>query len=154
MEIKKAGSQPSGKGPAEYFTGNVRVDPQSSASAPARVVVASVTFEPGARTAWHTHPPGQTLIVTAGGRVQCWGDLDRGNPAGGAVWIPIVRETLAWSRADYRYDPLRHSGESGREDGRVARARHRRAIPAALNAAFPRTRGVKGAAYGKRIPSS
>jgi len=66
MEIKRAGSQASGKGPADYFTGTVRVDPLFGAPEPARVVLASVTFEPGARTAWHTHPLGQTLIVTAG----------------------------------------------------------------------------------------
>ena len=66
MDIKRAGSQPSGKGPAEYFTGTVRLDPLFQAPDPARVVGASVTFEPGARTAWHTHPLGQTLIVTAG----------------------------------------------------------------------------------------
>lgn len=66
MEIKRSGSQPSGKGPAEYFTGSVRIDPLFSPPEPARVVMALVTFEPGARTAWHTHPLGQTLIVTAG----------------------------------------------------------------------------------------
>ena len=66
MEIKRAGSQPSGKGPAEWFTGVVRIDPLFQASAPARVAGAAVTFEPGARTAWHIHPLGQTLIVTAG----------------------------------------------------------------------------------------
>jgi len=66
MEIKRSGSQPSGKGPAEYFTGTVRIDPLFNPPAPARVFGASVTFEPGARTAWHTHPLGQTLIVTAG----------------------------------------------------------------------------------------
>jgi len=71
MEIKRTGSQPSGKGPAEYFTGSVRIDPLFSPPDPARVAMALVTFEPGARTAWHTHPLGQTLIVTAGsGRVQ------------------------------------------------------------------------------------
>jgi len=74
MEIKRSGSQPSGKGSAENFTGNVRVDPLFSAPAPARVMGANVTFEPGARTAWHAHALGQTLIVTAGcGRVQRWG---------------------------------------------------------------------------------
>ena len=74
MEIKRSGSQPSGKGPAEYFTGTVRIDPLFQAHDPARAVGASVTFEPGARTAWHTHPLGQTLIVTAGcGLVQSWG---------------------------------------------------------------------------------
>lgn len=66
MQIKRIGSQPSGKGPAEYFTGTVRLDSPFSASAPARVGGAIVTFEPGARTAWHTHPLGQTLIVTSG----------------------------------------------------------------------------------------
>ncbi len=66
MEIKRNGSQPSEQGPAEYFTGTVRIDPLFVAPAPARVRGASVTFEPGARTAWHTHPLGQTLIVTAG----------------------------------------------------------------------------------------
>ena len=66
MEIKRSGSQPSGKGPADYFTGAVRVDPLFEAPDPARARGASVTFEPGARTAWHTHPLGQTLIVTSG----------------------------------------------------------------------------------------
>ncbi len=66
MEIKRIGSQPSGKGPAEYFTGTVRIDPLFNPPEPARVAMAHVTFEPGARTAWHTHPFGQTLIVTAG----------------------------------------------------------------------------------------
>jgi len=66
MEIKRIGSQPSGKGPIEYFTGSVRIDPLFSPPEPARVAMALVTFEPGARTAWHTHPLGQTLIVTAG----------------------------------------------------------------------------------------
>lgn len=74
MEITRAGSQPSGKGPAEYFTGDVRIDPLFDRTDPARVVGVNVTFEPCARTAWHTHPLGQTLIVTAGsGRVQRWG---------------------------------------------------------------------------------
>src|ERR1700685_136064 len=67
MEIKRVGSQPSGKGPADWFTGTVRIDPLFDRLEPARVSGASVTFEPGARTAWHTHPLGQTLIVTAGG---------------------------------------------------------------------------------------
>ena len=66
MEIKRSGSQPSGKGPAEYFTGSVRIDPLINPPEPSRVAMALVTFEPGARTAWHTHPFGQTLIVTAG----------------------------------------------------------------------------------------
>ena len=66
MEIKRIGSQPSSKGPEDWFTGTVRIDPLFQANAPARTSGASVTFEPGARTAWHTHPLGQTLIVTAG----------------------------------------------------------------------------------------
>ncbi len=73
MEIKRVGSQPSGQGPAAYFTGTVRVDPLFDRDDPARATGASVTFEPCARTAWHTHPLGQTLIVTTGcGRVQRW----------------------------------------------------------------------------------
>ncbi len=66
MEIQRAGSQPSGRGPAEWFTGTVRIDPLFGASAPARAAGNAVTFEPGARTAWHTHPLGQVLIVTSG----------------------------------------------------------------------------------------
>ncbi len=74
MEIKRSGSQPSGKGPADWFTGTVRIDPLFPVEPPARVAANAVTFEPGARTAWHTHPLGQVLIVTAGaGRVQRWG---------------------------------------------------------------------------------
>ena len=74
MDIKRCGSQPYRKGPDEHFTGNVRIDPLFQASEPARAGGGSVTFEPGARTAWHSHPLGQTLIVTAGcGRVQRWG---------------------------------------------------------------------------------
>ena len=74
MEIKRSGSQPSAKAPTEYFTGTVRIDPLFQAEEPTRAAGNSVTFEPGARTAWHTHPLGQTLIVTAGcGLAQRWG---------------------------------------------------------------------------------
>lgn len=66
MKINRVGSRPSSKGPADWFTGTVRIDPLFEANAPARTAAASVTFEPGARTAWHTHPLGQTLIVTFG----------------------------------------------------------------------------------------
>src|SRR5947209_20585149 len=89
MEIKRVGSQASTKGPADWFTGTVRIDPLFQTKAPARASGASVTFEPGARTAWHTHPLGQTLIVTAG----CgWVQQDRGpveevHP-GDVVWFP------------------------------------------------------------------
>lgn len=74
MEITRAGLQPSQKGPQEYFTGSVRIDPLFQAKGPSRALASHVTFEPRARTAWHTHPLGQTLIVTSGcGRVQYWG---------------------------------------------------------------------------------
>ena len=88
MLITRVGSQPSGKGPAEWFTGAVRIDPLFQAPDPARVAGASVTFEPGARTAWHTHPLGQTLIIVAGrGRVQRdGGEIEEVNP-GDVVWF-------------------------------------------------------------------
>ena len=74
MDIKRNGSQASSRGPADYFTGTVRIDPLFPANEHARVTGASITFEPGARSAWHVHPFGQTLIVTAGsGLIQCWG---------------------------------------------------------------------------------
>jgi quercetin dioxygenase-like cupin family protein len=88
MEIKRNGSQPSGKGPADWFTGRVRIDPLFQAPEPARVQGASVTFEPGARTAWHTHPLGQTLIITAGcGWVQREGGPIEEIRAGDVVWF-------------------------------------------------------------------
>ncbi|GCE30059.1 cupin [Dictyobacter alpinus] len=88
MDIKRSGSSPSGKGPAEYFTGAVRVDPLFEAPDPARGRGASVTFEPGARTAWHTHPLGQTLIVTAGyGRAQRWGGPIEDIRPGDVIWF-------------------------------------------------------------------
>ncbi|MBB2700102.1 cupin domain-containing protein [Rhizobium phaseoli] len=88
MEIKPAGSRPSMKPPADYFTGAVRQDPLIEPPAPARVRATSVTFEPGARTAWHTHPLGQTLIVTSGrGLAQSWGEEIREIRAGDTVWF-------------------------------------------------------------------
>lgn len=88
MEIKRIGSQPSVKGPSEWFTGTVRIDQPFQASDPASVGGASVTFEPGARTAWHTHPLGQTLIVTAGcGRMQRWGGPIEEIRPGDIVWF-------------------------------------------------------------------
>ena len=78
MEIKRSGSRPSRKGPAENFTGSVRIDPLFDPPGPARAYGALVTFEPGARTAWHTHALGQTLIVTSGcGWTQCWANPRR-----------------------------------------------------------------------------
>ena len=89
MEIKRNGSRPSGKGPEAWFTGSVRVDPLFQADAPARVSSASVTFEPGARTAWHTHPLGQTLIVTSGfGWAQREGGPIEEIQPGDVVWFP------------------------------------------------------------------
>ena len=89
MEIRRAGSQASAKGPQDWFTGTVRIDPLSTAPEPARVSMASVTFEPGARTAWHTHPLGQTLIVTFGaGWVQRQGGPVEPIRAGDVVWFP------------------------------------------------------------------
>src|SRR5437016_946794 len=89
IKIARAGSQPSRKGPAENFTGSVRVDPLFQANGPARSSGSLVTFEAGARTAWHTHPLGQVLIVTAGrGRVQRWGDAVDEIQRGDVVWIP------------------------------------------------------------------
>ena len=89
MNITRSGSQPSSKGPADWFTGTVRINPLFQASLPARAAGASVTFEPGARTAWHTHPLGQTLIVTAG----CGWTQREGGPIeeihpGDVVWFP------------------------------------------------------------------
>jgi len=89
MDIKRSGSQPSARGPAAYFTGVVRIDAPFSGTEPARVGGATVTFEPGARTAWHTHPLGQTLIVTYGvGRVQREGGPIEEIRPGDIVWIP------------------------------------------------------------------
>ena len=89
LDIKRSGSQPSTKGSEEYFTGTVRIDPLFQTKDPARTAGASVTFEPSARTAWHTHPLGQTLIVTAGcGLVQIWDGLVEKICPGDVVWIP------------------------------------------------------------------
>jgi quercetin dioxygenase-like cupin family protein len=88
MEIKRSGAQPSGKGPGDWFTGTVRIDPLFQAHAPARAAGNAVTFEPGARTAWHTHPFGQVLIVTAGyGLVQREGWPVEEIRPGDVVWF-------------------------------------------------------------------
>ena len=89
LRITRAGSQPSARGPADHFTGSVRVDPLFPATAPSRVSGGSVTFEPGARSAWHTHPVGQVLVVTAGvGRVRREGGPVEEIRPGDVVWIP------------------------------------------------------------------
>src|SRR5215210_68956 len=88
MEIRRAGSQPSGKGPSDWFTGSVRIDPLFAANAPARAAGNAVTFEPGARTAWHTHPLGQVLVVTAGcGLAQRQGGMIEEIRPGDVVWF-------------------------------------------------------------------
>jgi quercetin dioxygenase-like cupin family protein len=89
VKIQRSGSQPSRPGPEDYFTGKVRIDAPFAGSEPARVGGATVTFEPGARTAWHTHPLGQTLIVTQGrGWIQVWGEEIQEMNQGDIVWIP------------------------------------------------------------------
>jgi quercetin dioxygenase-like cupin family protein len=88
MDIKRSGSQPSAKGSSEYFTGTVRIDPLFEAHDPARTIAASVTFEPGARTAWHTHPLAQSLIVTTGcGLAQRWGGAIEPIRPGDVIWF-------------------------------------------------------------------
>ena len=110
MEIKRNGSRLSSKGPAEWFTGTVRIDPLFQAPAPARAAGGSVTFEPGARSAWHTHPLGQTLIVTVGcGQVQKWGEPIQEIRPGDVVWIPPGEKHQSRSRSaldSMRYEHL------------------------------------------------
>jgi len=93
MDIKRAGSRPASAGPAEWFTGQVRIDPLNTAPAPARVACATVTFAAGARTAWHTHPLGQTVIITEGcGWAQCEGEPIVEMRVGDVIWFaPGVR---------------------------------------------------------------
>ncbi|KAB2663688.1 MAG: cupin domain-containing protein [Verrucomicrobia bacterium] len=89
MDIKRIGSQPSTHGSAEYFTGTVRIDHLFASAPPARATGLNATFEPGARTAWHSHPLGQTLVVTAGcGRAQRWGGPIEEIRPGDVIWIP------------------------------------------------------------------
>src|SRR5579859_251959 len=117
MDIKRVGTQPSSKGPAEWFTGTVRIDPLFQATAPARAAGASVTFEPGARTAWHTHPLGQTLIVTAGcGRVQRWGGPVEEIRPGDVVWFPPGEKH--WNGAAPDND-MTHIAIQEKKDGKV-----------------------------------
>ena len=93
MDIKRSGDRPSSMGSADYFTGRVRIDPVIEAPDPARVRAAVVTFEPGARTAWHTHPLGQTLVVLSGlGRAQMRGRTAQAIRPGDTVWIPPGEE--------------------------------------------------------------
>ena len=129
INITRSGSVPSRKGPAENFTGSVRVDPLFEAIAPADTFGANVTFEPGARSAWHTHPLGQTLIVTAGvGRVQGWGGADRGDAARRCRPDSARSETLARSLAKYANDAYRDRGTARRQEHRVDGKGQRRAV--------------------------
>src|ERR1700746_750652 len=116
MEIKRSDSQDATKGPAEWFTGSVRIQSLFEAPEPARVRGANVTFEPGARTAWHTHPLGQTLIVTAGvGWLQRWGGpVEESRPCEG-IWFRAWREALPRRRADDGDDAHRHPGATRRQ---------------------------------------
>ncbi|ELQ6150358.1 cupin domain-containing protein [Cronobacter turicensis] len=116
-DIYHCGSQASYAGPQDWFTGTVRVDPLFPANAPARASGGSVTFEPGARTAWHTHPLGQTLIVTAGfGYVQTWGEPAREICPGDVVWIPPHEKH--WHGASPT-TPLTHIAIQEAQDGSV-----------------------------------
>lgn len=116
MEIKRSGSQPSTKGPADWFTGTVQIDPLFGATSPARALGNAVTFEPGARTAWHTHPLGQTLIVTFGeGLAQRDGGPIEGIKAGDVVRFEPGEKALAW-RVGYNGNAaLRDSGNTRRK---------------------------------------
>lgn len=117
MEIRRSGSQPSGRGPAEWFTGSVRMDPLFTAAEPARVQAASVTFEPGARTAWHTHPLGQHLLVTAGlGWVQRWGGAVEEIRPGDVVWFSPGEKH--WHGAS-ALTGMTHIAVQERQDGEV-----------------------------------
>lgn len=129
MDIQRAGSKPSQAGPADWFTGSVRIDPLFQAPDPALVAGASVTFEPGARTAWHTHPLGQTLIVTAGCGWAQRGRPGRGGQARRCRLVRSRREALARCYRHHRHDPHRRPGTPGRQGRRLAGARHRRTIP-------------------------
>jgi quercetin dioxygenase-like cupin family protein len=129
MEIKRVGSQPSGKGPADWFTGTVRIDPLFTAPDPAFVAGASVTFEPGARTAWHTHPLGQTLIVTAGAG---WAQRE-GGPVeqifpGDVVWFAPNEKHWHGATPHDGHDAYRSPGEEGRKSRRLVGTRERSTV--------------------------
>lgn len=117
LEIYRGGSQPSAQGPEEWFTGTVRIDPLFPANEPARASGGSVTFEPGARTIWHEHPLGQTLIVTAGfGHVQQWGEPIQDMRPGDVVWIPP--NTKHWHGASATTS-MTHIAIQEHQDGQV-----------------------------------
>ena len=151
MEIKRAGSQPSGKGPTEWFTGMVRIDPLFPVTAPARGAGNAVTFEPRARTAWHTHPLGQVLIVTAGcGRAQReGGPIEEIRPGDVVVFAPGEKH---WhGAAHHRHDPHRYPGGARRQGGGVDGKGQRRAIPR-LSARFASSAGIAFDRHATRTP--
>ena len=117
MDIRRSGSQPSNQGPADWFTGAVRIDPLFQAPDPAQAVGASVTFEPGARTAWHTHPLGQTLIVTSGcGWAQRWGGPIEEIRPGDVVWFSPAEKH--WHGATST-TAMTHIAVQERQDGKT-----------------------------------
>lgn len=123
MDIKTAGARPSTKGRADYFTGSVRLDPLVGAPDPARVQATHVTFEPGARTTWHTHPLGQTLIVTSGrGLAQTWGGDIREIRAGDVVWFAPGEKHWHGGQCGDWHEPYCHPGSVERQRGRLAGA--------------------------------
>ncbi len=134
MEVKRSGTQPSTEGPPQYFTGQVRIDPFFESVSPARVAAVSVTFQPGARTAWHTHPLGQKLIVTAGcGLVQSWGSpITMIRPGDVVLWrrgaMSPGREALARRDGEERHDPHRHPRGARWKNGGVDGTGQRRGI--------------------------
>ena len=118
MHIQPSGSQASSQGPRDYFTGTVRVDPLFPANAPARALGVSVTFEPGARTAWRVHPLGQTLIVTAGcGLIQLWGEPVQQIRPGDVVWIAPGEKH--WHGASHT-TAMTHIAIQEQQDGKTA----------------------------------
>ena len=149
MEITRSGSQPSGKGPAEYFTGAVRIDPLFQAPDPARVSGASVTFEPGARTAWHTHPLGQTLIVTAGlGWVQREGGPVEEIRPGDVVWFPPGEKHWHGATPTTAMTHIAIQESARRQGRRLDGAGQRRAVPQVNR--FGRGRSERGRALAGR----
>lgn len=146
MDIHRAGSRPSARGPAEWFTGAVRIDPLFDAAEPARAAAALVTFEPGARTAWHTHPLGQTVIVTSGlGWAQREGGAVEEIRPGDVVWFPPGERHWHGATAT---TAMSHIAVQERLDGRtvewleqVSEAEYRRGQPVTPRRAPPPARG-------------
>ena len=148
MEIKRAGSQPSGKGPAEWFTGSVRVDPLFQAPDPAFVSGASVTFEPGARTTWHTHPLGQTLIVTAGcGWVQREGGPVEEIRPGDVVWFSPAEKHRHGATPT---TGMTHIAIQEKLNGKVVDWEQQRAIPEMIVRRFDSRQRSRETPFGSR----